>query len=139
MTYEEEALARTAIARTMSIYNTSGDRGRFDELLGSFTPDGVLEVPGARHEGRDAIRDFMNGVGSSRKGPDLSGARHHLTTSRIEFKQNGDAESWTYFYVMRRGKVIQEGTYIDIFTRARDRWLIAQRRVKIVWTEGDAA
>src|SRR5215218_2920658 len=38
----DEVLAREAIAHTQSVYNTEGDRGRLDDLLQTFTEDGVL-------------------------------------------------------------------------------------------------
>lgn len=135
MTEAEQAAARAAIRHLQSIYNTAGDRGRIDEVLGVFTPDGVLEVPGAVHAGRDAINAFLSGVAATGSDSvDLRGSRHHLTTSRIELESLVAAQGWTYFFVMRAGQVLQEGSYIDRFVRLSEGWRIAHRRVKILWT-----
>lgn len=134
MTPEQESFARTAIRHTQSVYNTSGDRGRVDDLLTAFVPDGVLEVPGASYPGHKAIHGFLTGVTSGSVGPNLAGSRHHLTTSRIEFESDTVALGWTYFFVMRQGTVIQEGTYIDRYVQAGERWLIAHRRVKMLYS-----
>lgn len=129
--------ARAAIRHLQSIYNSAGDRGRTDEVIGVFAADGVLEVPGASHAGQHAIRAFLSGVAENGSDSvDLRGSRHHLTTSRIDV--DGDAaQGWSYFFVMRRGQVIQEGSYIDRFVETQDGWRIAHRRVKILWTLGD--
>lgn len=132
------AEARVLIQHLLSLYNNAGDRGRIDEVLSVFTTDGVLEVPDGAHRGQDAIGAFLSGVARASAGAiDLRGARHHLTTSRIEFGHADAAQGWTWFFVMRAGIVIQEGTYIDRFAQTEDGWRIAHRRVKILWTQGD--
>lgn len=134
MTYEEEMLARAAIRHTQSIYNSAGDRGKVDDLVTAFAPDGVLDIETATYTGHDAIKTFIGNVASGATTADLSGSRHHLTTSRIEFDGDDAAQGWTYFFVMRQGTVIQEGTYIDRFQRIEGRWLIANRRVKMLFS-----
>ena len=130
--------ARAAIRHLQGVYNNAGDRGRIDEVLGTFAPDGVLEVPGARLAGHAAIAGFLSGVvDRDAGGIDLRGSRHHLTTGRIEFESPTQAQGWTYFFVMRRGEVIQEGSYVDRFVATDNGWRIAHRRVKLIWTKGD--
>jgi len=132
-----DAEARAQIGHVLSVYNNAGDRGRIDEVLGVFAPDGVLEVPAGAHRGHKAIAAFLSRVAQANTGGiDLRGARHHLTTSRIEPDGDG-AQSWTWFFVMRAGTVLQEGTYIDRFVRGTHGWKIAHRRVKVLWTQGD--
>lgn len=129
---------RTEIRHLQSIYNTAGDRGRIEEVLAVFTEDGALEIPGRTLTGRSAIATFLSGVAETGSDSvDLRGSRHHLTTSCIELDDEDAAQGWTYFFVMRAGQVIQEGTYIDRFTRTSEGWRIAHRRVKILWTLGD--
>jgi uncharacterized protein (TIGR02246 family) len=129
---------RTEIRHLQSIYNTAGDRGRVEEVLTVFTEDGVLDIPGRTLAGKSAIAAFLSGVAETGSDSvDLRGSRHHLTTSRIDLVGEDVALGWTYFYVMRAGQVIQEGTYIDRFTRTAEGWRIAHRRVKILWTLGD--
>lgn len=134
----EKAQDRAEIQHLQGVYNNAGDRGKIDEVVSVFTDDGVLEVPDARHRGRKAITGFLSGVAETGSDSvDLRGSRHHLTTSRIEFADANSAQGWTYFFVMRAGHVIQEGTYIDQYTRSATGWRIAHRRVKLLWTRGD--
>lgn len=140
MNETEQAQARNAIRHLQSVYNNCGDRGRIADLMAIFTEDGILDIPGQTFAGPDAIAKFLSGVFGGppdRTGIDLAGSRHHLTTGRIEFDNPDWAQSWTYFLVIRRGTVIQEGTYIDTLTRRGGAWKIAHRRVKILWTQGD--
>lgn len=136
---QAQAQARAEIRHVQSIYNNAGDRGQIDDVLSVFASDGVLDIPGASYAGHDAIRAFLSGVADFQSGGiDLRGARHHLTTCRIEFddafEETGEAQGWTYFFVMRAGTILQEGTYIDRFLPTNDGWKIARRRVKILWT-----
>lgn len=129
---------RTEIRHIQSIYNTAGDRGRIEEVIAVFAADGILEIPGQSLAGREAIAGFLSGV-ATKGAPsvDLRGSRHHLSTSRIELEGEDAAQGWTYFFVMRAGQMLQEGTYIDRFVRTAEGWRIAHRRVKILWTLGD--
>ena len=138
MTDDAANAARAAIRYIQGIYNSAGDRGKIDEVATVFTADGVLQLPDASYIGRDAIAAFLSGVTrSDNEGIDLRGSRHHLTTSRIDFESPDAAIGWTYFFVMRRGEVIQEGSYIDRFVVTDEGWRIAHRRVKLIWTKGD--
>lgn len=140
MTGDDQANARQAIRHLQSVYNTSGDRGRIDALIATFTPDGVLEAGGGSHVGQTAILEFLTGVvATGGETIDLHGSRHHLTTSRIEIEAPDRAQGWTYFFVMRRGRVLQEGVYVDRYERRTDAWRIAHRRVKIIWEDETAA
>jgi hypothetical protein len=134
MTHDEEAIARAAIRHTQSIYNSSGDRGKVDDMLTAFAPHGVLDIGTDVFEGPAAIKDFISGVTTGTRTVDLRGSRHHLTTSRIEFDGDDKANGWTYFFVMRQGEVIQEGTYIDQYGRIDGQWLIVHRRVKMLFS-----
>ncbi|PKP95079.1 MAG: hypothetical protein CVT77_00280 [Alphaproteobacteria bacterium HGW-Alphaproteobacteria-16] len=135
MTDHEQAQARSEIRHLQSIYNTSGDRAKIDDLVATFTDDGVLEVPNTRHEGHAAILAFLSNVAATGSDSvDLRGSRHHLTTSRIEFDDTAAAQGWTYFFVMRAGQMLQEGTYIDRYIRTAQGWRLAHRRVKILWS-----
>lgn len=136
MTPEQQSLAREAIRHTQSVYNSSGDRGRIDELIAAFQSDGVLEVPGGCYNGREEIKGFLSSVAVGETSTDLRGSRHHITTARIEFVTDREAQGWTYFFVMRQGVVIQEGTYIDRYAEAGGRWLLAHRRVKMLFDRG---
>lgn len=122
-------VARSAIQHTLSLYNIAGDRGKVDDLIAAFASDGVLDIGSAAYAGQAAIKTFIHDVATGGTSADLAGARHHLTTSRIEFDGSQSATGWTYFLVTRHGQVLQEGTYIDRFRQIEGRWLIANRRV----------
>jgi len=133
MTYEDEMIARSAILHVLSVYNSAGDRGKVDDWITAFAPDGVLDIESEAFVGRDAIKAFIGEVASGEYPAHLVGARHHLTTSRIEFDDDTTARSWTYFFVMRHCQFLHEGTYIDQYAKIGGRWLITNRRVKILY------
>jgi hypothetical protein len=139
LSFDEAMLARIAIQHTLSVYNSSGDQGRIEALAQAFTPQGVLEVPGDRFEGRAAIVAFLSGIAAGGGETELRGSRHNLTTSRIEFDDAAAARGWTYFFVMRAGVVIQSGVYIDRFEKLDAEWLIAHRRVKVEFSAASSA
>ena len=127
---------RDEIRHLLTVYNNCGDRGAIDEMVSVFTPDCILEIPDRRFEGRDDAAAFFKSVATQKDGDvDLRGARHNLTTSRIDFDSDTTASGWTYFFVTRRGQTIEEGVYIDKYRKTADGWRISQRRVKIIFSE----
>ena len=132
----EQALAREAIRHTMSVYNTEGDRGRLEGLASTFFEDGVLDTATGSFRGRAAIVEGLAAGIATRAGDPERGVgfvRHNLTTSRIEFVSDAEADCWTYFIVYTKFGPDHMGTYIDKFRKSGDRWLIAHRRVKLHW------
>ncbi len=132
----EEMLAREAIRYTMSVYNSAGDRGRMDEMMTAFAEDGSLEVQGAVHTGREAIKQNLLAVSGveERRGRFETGQkvflRHNLSTSRIEMHGPTEADAWTYFFVITEAGLTSTGLYVDQYVKAGDRWLIKYRRVR---------
>jgi len=139
----DEVLAREAIAHTQSVYNTEGDRGRLDDLLQTFTEDGVLVLDRGEFRGRDAIRGALSGAVDAKRREAATGTpvflRHHLTTRRVEFAGDATADVWTYFFVMTPVGLDHSGVYVDRFVRQGERWLIDRRRVKIDWQSENSA
>lgn len=129
----EEMLAREEIRQLMALYNTAGDRGVIDEMLGCFTQDAVLEVKGVRSVGRSGIDAYFRAIQESGflVGGDRRPARHHISTSRVEFHGADAAQAWTYFQLMRAGVAIQTGIYVDRLVRRDGKWVFAERRVKL--------
>jgi len=128
------AIARDQIRHLIACYNNTADRGRLDEFVLLFAPDAVLELTHQRLEGREAIQRMLTAVATGNTDADLSGARHQLTTCRIEIPDEGDPQAWTYFFVSRRGTILEEGTYIDRFVRLPEGWRFAHRRVKMLYS-----
>src|SRR5262249_2353687 len=102
----EQAHAREEIRYTQSVYNSEGDRGRVEGPARAFTEAGVLELARATFEGRQAIIDALSGAVETRRAEPRVGPggklflRHNLTTSRVEFVGDEEANAWTYFFVV---------------------------------------
>ncbi len=126
-----EAISREQIRETLSSYNHSGDRGRLDELVACFTPDGVLEIAGEEpSRGRDAIRERLTSVvADTARAPSTPLVRHHVSSTRIQMEGEGEARVWSYFFVITEVGPDHWGRYIDRFRRMGDAWLITHRRV----------
>lgn len=132
MTELDVAIARDQIRNLVATYNNCGDRGRIDEFVEVFASDGVLEISQKKLDGRAAIHREISSIASgTRSDVDLSGSRHQLTTTRIELIDGTNAQGWIYFFVSRRGTIIEEGTYIDRYVKTTEGWRIAHRRVKM--------
>lgn len=135
MTDHDIAIARDQIRHLIACYNNMADRGRIDEFVELFTEDGILDITHKSLEGREAILRELSSIASgTRPDVNLMGSRHQLTTCRIEMTGEDTAQGWTYFFVSRRGTIIEEGTYIDRFTKTPDGWRFAHRRVKMLYT-----
>jgi hypothetical protein len=138
MTEHDIAIARDQIRALVALYNNSGDRGRIDDLAGVFTPDGVLELAKQTLNGRAAISAELSAIAKgARPEVNLAAARHQLTTTRIDMIDAHHAQGWIYFFVSRRGQIIEEGTYIDQYERTSEGWRIKHRRVKMLFTVHD--
>lgn len=135
MTDLEIAVARDQIRHLVACYNNMADRGRIDEFVLLFAEDGILQITHQALEGRAAILRELSSIASgTRPDVNLTGSRHQITTCRIEMTGEETAQGWTYFFVSRRGTIIEEGTYIDRYTKTPDGWRFAHRRVKMLYT-----
>ena len=136
----EEACAREAIRHTLASYHRAGDRGRLDDLVATFTDDGVLELASGRHEGRTAIRAALSGVGRRDAGDPCRPVflHHHLTTTYLALTGPSTAEGSCSFLVMSPIGVDHCGRYADEYAEVDGRWLIARRRVTIAWASPDS-
>jgi hypothetical protein len=138
----DELLAREAIRHTMTRYTMAGDRLRADEFVAVFTEDAVLASEGVeesdifRHEGREAIREWM-ARWSRRSGaaqpPRATFVRHHLSTSQIELTGPDTAKARTYWVAYTDIGPDHCGYYIDRFRKTGEEWLIAERKVRLDW------
>jgi ketosteroid isomerase-like protein len=125
-----ELTAREQIRDTLARYNHAGDRGRYDEMVDCFAPDGVLViVGGGQHRGRAAMRQFFSGVGGTVHS-DLTQMRHCVTNLVIEFESSTAARASSYFQVITDIGLDHWGRYRDTLAPAGDRWLLVERSVK---------
>lgn len=124
----EELVAREEIRQLLATYNVAGDRGRREEFGSVFSEDAVLEMPGARCDGRAAILDRLFTSPSERK---LTFVRHNLTTSKIDFTSPTEANGRTYFFVITDVGLDHSGVYVDRYRKQDGRWWIVHREVRI--------
>ena len=131
---DDEATARAAIAATLGACTQAGDARKADAYAASFTEDGVLELD-QRIEGREAIRQWMAApsVIPQPAGPSPGYVSHHLTTCQIEVLGPQTASARTYFHVMTQIGPDHAGYYVDRLRKVGDRWLIADRRIRVDW------
>jgi hypothetical protein len=129
-----ELSAREAIRHTIASYTYAADRGRFDDLVALFAPDGVLEVHGiggARAVGRDEIAQFFGGVNTDVVASAPPGRmQHHVSSVWIDVLSASTARGSCYFMVLTGAGVDHWGRYRDEFVPAGDRWLFAHRLVR---------
>lgn len=125
---------RDAIRDLLARYTYNGDRGRVAELAACFADDGVLEYPGAKAQGPQAIAATLSGGGT--RNPALRFVRHHITNPLIEV--TGDAATArSYFAVTSNNGPDHSGTYDDRLVRTGDGWRFAQRRVRVDWQSAE--
>jgi uncharacterized protein (TIGR02246 family) len=132
-----ELAAREAIRETVAAYAHCADSGRFEDFAALFAVDGVLEVRGEEPlHGRDAIRAFLQGVGT-----DLSTAttvptiRHHVSNLSIDVVSPSEARGACYFLAITEHGVDHWGRYRDRYVPHGDKWLFAHRLAR---TDGAA-
>lgn len=135
----DDNLEYIAIQRMLATYNFSGDRMRVEALAAVFLPNGVLETPTGRMQGRAAIVAGLSG--GAREGgppPSTSGrkptfVRHNLTTSRYELTGPDTAEGKSYFLVFTDIGADHMGFYTDRLRKVDGEWYIEHRRVALDW------
>jgi hypothetical protein len=129
-----EIAAHVEIRNLVATYNANGDSGRFDEMMEVFTPEGVLEAGGGRHEGRAAIKAFLTGVA---RGPapapsaparERTYVRHFTGTHKIDLLSPERARGYAYYQVLTKDGLDHWGRYFDEYAHVEGRWLIAHRR-----------
>ena len=131
-----ELIARESIRDTVARYNHAGDSGRYDDMIGCFTADGVLAVIGGEeHHGHEELHAFFGGVAAAAR-PGLTQLRHCVTNLLIDVESHEAASVRSYFEVITDIGIDHWGRYRDRFVQLGDRWLLARRSVK---TDGYAS
>jgi hypothetical protein len=129
-----ELEARESIRHTIASYTYFADRGRFDDVVACFHPDGALRVEGiggATSIGRVAILAFFSGVHTDVETTQPPGRmQHHVTSTWIEVASEREARAASYFTVMTGAGVDHWGTYRDDFVPHDRRWLFKLRTVR---------
>ena len=123
------AADRDAVRDLLARYTYNGDRGRVADLASCFSDDGVLEYPGVRAQGPEAIRVAL---ASGTRNPALSFVRHHITNPLIDLVGD-EATARSYFAVHADNGPDHSGTYDDRLVRTGEGWRFAHRRVRVDW------
>jgi len=129
----QELLAREALRDLVARYAHAADGGRFDELVGLFAPDGVLETPDkTEHRGRAAIRAFLAGTQASLAEATQAGwIRHHVSNLALLVSGPAEATGAAYFFVVTERGPDHWGRYRDRYVEIDGHWLFAHRRVRL--------
>jgi hypothetical protein len=128
-----ELTAREGIRHTLARYAHCADRGRFDELVTLFAPDGSLEIEGREPlVGRDAILAFVSATKSS-LGATLQKPyiRHHLSSICIDVEDRDRATATSYFLAITERGPDHWGRYRDELVQVGESWLFKRRRVRV--------
>jgi hypothetical protein len=128
-----ELIAREQIRELVARYAHHADRGRFQELVGLFADDGVLEIDDREAlRGRDAIRAFLEATGATlRESTGRAMVRHHVTTLSIDVTGADEASGAAYFLVVTDRGLDHWGRYRDRYLRTAGGWRFAARRVRV--------
>jgi len=137
-----ELAAREAIRDLAVAYAHAADRGRFDELVALFAPDGLIALDDGRmFTGQAAIRDFLTGSAAS-LGEATGGryVRHHVTSHRVILETPAQARGFAYFLVVTERGPDHWGRYHDVCARTGAGWRFARRRITVEgWAPGSWA
>jgi hypothetical protein len=132
----DEMLAREAIRYTLELYNRNADNADYERHREVFHPEAVLDVQGMGEvKGPEAIITWLK-PGAVKRGAFEPGnfQRHNLTTTMIEFTDEGMATVVTYIIVVTELGFDHAGRYDDIFVKSGERWLIMRRRARMEWS-----
>jgi ketosteroid isomerase-like protein len=127
-----ELAARESIRDLVARYNANGDARRFDPMLELFAEEATLEIPGAVHHGKAAIRALFEGVGQ-RTGAGKAAAfiRHFTATHQIDLVSESEARGRCYYAVLTERGLDHWGRYLDEYRKIDGRWLFWQRKVTV--------
>lgn len=138
----ERYLVRGELEDLIRSYTTLIDRGRIEEVVGLFEPEGRFQFDGGQeYQGPAAILDFFRGRRVELAGHEV--LQHHVSDTSIELTGKDTARARSYFIVMTESGLENWGRFLDEFARRDGRWYFTRRRVIIVGsvaaTEGEAA
>jgi SnoaL-like domain len=126
-----DLLAREAIRDLVTRYNSYGDSGLFDRMIGLFAPDATVEINGIAHHGHDELRRVFSGVSEQTSGPGDRPAylRHCTATHQIDLVDETTATGRCYFFVLTSVGLDHWGRYLDDYGVIDGEWRFDRRRV----------
>lgn len=128
-----ELVARESIRDIVARYNSTGDRGRIDDMMELFAVDAILEVPDrAQLNGVDAIRDFFTAVaGGDDNRFELKVLHHHTATHQVDVIDEQSAKGRCYFAVYTQLGLDHWGRYTDEYRCVDGQWKFRRRLVRV--------
>lgn len=132
---ESRATDLAEIHQLLAACTQAGDARKADRYAACFAADGILELVGERHEGRETIRNWMAApsVIPPPKGAAKGFISHHLTTCSVEFDGADSALARTYWLVTSAAGLDHNGYYDDVLVREGGAWRLAHRRPRTLW------
>ena len=122
------------VRRAIAAYTHALDDGRADDVVATFCPDGVVDIPGmGTHEGHDALR-----AAYERWAPQRPQRHLVLNTHVTRFDQReAEAVSDVVFLLLgeRGWKVQLVGRYVDVLHHDDGTWRFHRREATFV-TDG---
>lgn len=135
-------LDRVAIEQLTIDYCWALDTGRWDDLHAVFTADAVADLGAGGQRGVEEIIERV----SSALGP-LDDSQHLVTNHQITIDDDGETANgrcYVHAQHIRRGDegdrlFVVAGRYEDRYTRTAEGWRIVERRIVVMWRDGDPA
>jgi uncharacterized protein (TIGR02246 family) len=119
------------IRATLAAYTHALDDGRPDDVVATFCPDGVIELPGmGTHQGHDALREAFGGWMPRRP------QRHLVLNTLVTDWDDHEATAVSdvvFILLGKEGWAIQlVGRYHDVLHQEDGSWRIHQRVAEFV-------
>ena len=120
------------VRAALAAYTHALDDGRTDDVVATFCPDGVIEIPGlGTHEGHDALRAAYAGWAPRRP------QRHLVLNTHVSAWDDGAATATSDVVFVLLGKdggwsVQLVGRYRDTLHRDGDAWRFHRREAAFV-------
>jgi hypothetical protein len=126
MTDTTFAAVAEGVRATIAAYTQALDDGRTDDVVATFCPDGVCDIPGmGTHEGHDALRAAYAGWAPRRP------QRHLVLNTLVTDRGNDEAEAISdvvFILLGKSGWAIQlVGRYHDTLHRDGGTWRFHRR------------
>ena len=133
MTRPSLAEVDAGVRQAIAAYTQALDDGRTDDVIATFCPDGVVDIPGmGTHEGHDALRRAYEGWAPRRP------QRHLVLNTHIVRWDDDEAEAVSdvvFLLLGDQGWSVQlVGRYTDVLHRDGSTWRFHHRRADFVRT-----
>lgn len=130
-----ELVARESARDLVARYAACGDANEIEAMVALFSRDAVMDVgEWGRHEGRDAIRAFLESVRRPASSDRKAGRRlirHFTATHRIDVEGPERARGQCYFAVVTASGLDHWGRYLDEYVFEDGAWRFAHRQVVV--------